>query len=59
MTVCDKCGEDKEDGEEVMVSPGRDYPGVGGGIVPPEYAFVCEECREEERQRYEEQEQKA
>lgn len=44
MTECEDCGS-TNDTEEVQVSPGRDYPGAGGGIRPPEYAVLCEDCR--------------
>lgn len=51
MPICEFCGEEKEDGKEVMLSGGRDYPGVGGGIVPPEYGFMCDECSELDKEK--------
>jgi hypothetical protein len=50
MTICDFCDERKDDGGEVMLSPGRDYPGAGGGIIPPEYGWMCDECAEKDKE---------
>lgn len=43
---CEGCQNMKGNVEAVQVSSGRDYPGVGGAPTPPEYASLCEQCRE-------------
>lgn len=47
---CERCGSLADDVESVQVAAGRDYPGVGGGICPPEYAPLCGDCRQEIRE---------
>ena len=49
--TCEKCGS-TENVESVQVSGGRDYP-----PRPPEYADLCEDCRDElgGREGYEEE----
>lgn len=42
--LCEMCEEVKSKVKTVMISPGRDYPGVGGPPSPPEYAYACEDC---------------
>ena len=43
---CEGCGAEDQTVESVRVSTGRDYPGVGGGMRPPEQAALCADCRE-------------
>lgn len=47
MKGCDICHKDRENTKVVTISAGRDYPGVGGGMSPPEKIRVCEWCEAE------------